>query len=56
MAWYVVWVVALENLLKTFTKLQTFLILVGVSSGGLGLGWLVGAGLQLMGVELPAGV
>jgi hypothetical protein len=46
--------VARDDLLKSFSKLQTFLILAGISFGGLGLGWLVGAGLRLMGVALPA--
>ncbi|MBD2464162.1 hypothetical protein H6G89_24475 [Oscillatoria sp. FACHB-1407] len=42
------------ELLNYFNKLQTFLILSGVSLGGLGLGWLIGATLQSMGVELPS--
>ncbi|MDX2213682.1 MAG: hypothetical protein SFY66_10355, partial [Oculatellaceae cyanobacterium bins.114] len=43
------------ELLNYFNKLQTFLILGGVSLIGLGLGWLIGATLRSMGVELPAG-
>jgi serine/threonine protein kinase len=53
-----VWVVAVAwvgaGLLKSFSRLQTLLILVGISFGGLGLGWLVVAGLRLMGVAIPA--
>ncbi|NJL37236.1 MAG: hypothetical protein HC899_11035 [Leptolyngbyaceae cyanobacterium SM1_4_3] len=52
MAVTLVWV--LDDSLKFFSKLHTFIILAGVVFGGLGLGWLVGAGLRLMGIELPA--
>jgi len=45
--------VAGKDLLKTFGKLHTFLILAGIASGGLGLGWLVGLELLSRGVGIP---
>lgn len=54
-AWAVAVAAAGEGLLKIFSKFQTFIVLAGIASGGLGLGWLIGVGLRLMGVEIPVG-